>query len=126
MGYPVLDENGVVIGELTREEMVAKTMADMARMRQAKDLAIAQKARKEITATAEQDLAKLNKHVKKEGTIVSNDEKAALVRAIMAGLSVYPQFLSGNELFVSVGAADYSIKITKKKELVPQLHGKGE
>ena len=122
MAYPILDKDGNQIGEYTREEMIALTMKDVTAKRQTADVAIAKKARGEVEATARADLDRINKATEKRQKVEDNS-KNTIIKAIMDALANYPQALSKTELFVRVGASDYSIKVTKKKERVPLFDG---
>ena len=122
MAYPILDKDGNQIGEYTREEMVALTMKDAAEKRQKADVAIAAKARKDIEKTAQDELDRLNKRARKKETVMDANQKDILFAAIIKVLSaVFPLFYTKGELFVRGTDGDYSIKITKKKERVPEL-----
>lgn len=123
MSYPIIDKDGVQIGEYTREEMVALTMKDMANKRQKADVVIAAKARKELEADAQKELDKLNKTVRKKENSMDDSVKIRLFRLIMKALPTFPMYLTKTELYVRGSDGDYSIKITKKKERVSELDG---
>ena len=122
MAYPILDKDGNPIGEYTREEMVALTMKDIETKRQKADVAIAKKARKELENDAQGELDRLNKRTRKKESTTDTSIKDKLFLTIMQALSAnFGMFLTKNELFIRAGDGDYSIKITKKKERVPEL-----
>ncbi len=120
MAFYNIDPQGNKI-EITKEEALADLMRLIEKKKRQHLNELNAKINRDLKEEADRELTKLNKHTERAHKMATN-EKDTILRTIIEALGKYPQFLTTTELYISGTDGDYSIKVTKKKNPVPELH----